>query len=105
MAANTRRVIVKDMATGLVKRYSTTAAEAFRAASLPTAGWTIADWMANTAPTTAQVKARAAKARRNAERLALLEAAELTAADLAAVTVPFSLYDEMNTDWQAGYDF
>lgn len=107
MATDTRTVTVTDMATGALLRITTTAGEALRASQLPTAGMTIADRLANAKPTEAQVKARQAKAQRNADRLALLEIAEQEAqvAEVARAGAEFSIYSDLNTDWQAGYDY
>lgn len=102
---DTRTVKVYDMETGNLLRITTTAGEARRAATLPTAGWTIADWQAGTAPTPAQVKARLAQAQRNADRLALLDEAQQANADLTAILAPFTVYTDMNSEWQAGYDY
>lgn len=102
---DTRTVRVYDMNTGALLRVTTTAGEAQRALSLPTVGMTMADRLENRKPTTAQLKARQAKAQRNADRLAQLELAEQAKRELSAVVVPFNVYDDMNTDWQAGYDY
>ena len=104
---DTRTVKVYDMKTGALLRVTTTAEEARRAASLPTAGMTIADRLAGVKPTPAQVKARTAQALRNAERLALAEEQAQADADFArlAESVPFTVYTDLNTSWQAGYDY
>jgi hypothetical protein len=104
---NTRTVKVYDINTGALLRVTTTAGEARRASELATAGMTIADWMEGRKPSPAQVKARTAKSLRNAERLALAEAQAEVQAEVARLTaeVPFSLYDDMNTSWEAGYDY
>jgi len=104
---DTRTVKVYDMNTGALLRVTTTAGEARRAAGLPTAGMTITDWREGRKPTPAQVKARTAKSLRNAERLALAEAQAEAQAEVARITaeVPFSIYDDMNTSWEAGYDY
>lgn len=105
VSAITRTVKVYDMATGALLRVTTTAGEARRAADLPTAGMTMADRLAGKKPSEAQVKARKAKADRNAERLAMLEQAQEVQAEVARIQAPFGIYDDLNTDWQAGYDF
>jgi hypothetical protein len=104
---DTRTVKVYDMRTGALLRVTTTAEEARRAASLPTAGMTIADVLAGRKPTPAQVKARTAQALRNAERLALAEAQSEANAEVARIIaeVPFTVYSDLNTAWQAGYDY
>lgn len=102
---DTRTVKVYDMATGSLLRLTTTTEEAHRASTLPTAGMTIADRLAGHKPTPAQVKARTAKALRNAERLALADAQSETDAEILTISAPFGLYDDLNTSWQAGYDF
>lgn len=102
---DTRTVRVYDMNTGALLRVTTTAGEAQRALSLPTVGMTMADRLANKKPTQAQLKARQKKAERNAQRLAQLEASKEAQRELASVVVPFNVYSDMNTDWQAGYDY
>lgn len=108
MAVSTSTVKVYSMATGELLRVTTTAGEARRAAELPTAGMIMLDWLNGTKPTARQVEARQRKADRNAERLAL---AEQAVADLAETVEArragseFGLYADLNTDWQAGYDF
>lgn len=102
---NTRTVKVYDMATGALLRVTTSAGEARRASELPTAGWTITDWQAGKAPTVAQVKARTAKALRNAERLDLMEVAQDDNDTVAALVARHGVYAEVNSDWQAGYDY